>query len=1242
MSFWKRQFENLETEYFPSLRAQTKHDRKEHSVDFCVEGLDNANDDFTTITKIWSAWSVVAARNARSVEALFGGNIPGYLYSTVPIRLILDWKSSGTTLLQSVEQKIADITPFMRTGLPAIRRASEGADLACSFQVTIMAESETPSFYSSTINRRELPGHDIEIRYQTKNQETHVNIVVDLESISEAFASRLGHQFEYALRQLSNPEIRGHALRDLVSISPQELETIWAWNSPLPEPAKICMHDLIESRALSNPEGAAICAWDGNLTYRQLNNLATALAHRIVNNGVGPGKFIPLLFEKSMWVPVAMLAVMKAGAAGVAMDITLPEERLRSIMGQVDYQVVLSSVTTSDLALQLGAKAVITVGSSQISLEEPITVLPVPSPSDVLFAVFTSGSTGTPKGTMITHQNFSTIVRYQQGLLGLSDHSRVYDFASYAFDIAWCNVLHALTCGGCLCIPSESDRKNDIEGSMISLQANYAHITPTLLRHLDWSRLRSISVLNLSGEAVLPRDVARVPPGTKVINAYGPAETNVVTIQDLSALPAGEVSIGRGAGVCTWVVDVEKIDTLVPIGTIGELWIEGPLVGRGYLNDAEKTIAAFVDDLAWLLRGTTKASGRRGKLYRTGDLVRYRDDGTLIYLGRKDTQVKIRGQRVELGEVETEVQRAIDITNDTTGIRKPQIVAETIKDQQNEAVVLVVFISLYGAFNMTEKSHKEAVQHLTSGLEELLFSRLPQYMVPAAYIPIREVPVTATGKADRRKLQAIGASRPLQELASWAKADQMRRQPTTDEELLMQKLWGRVLGIPEKSITADDNFFRIGGDSIGAMKLVSTARDYEISLTVMDIFQNPVLHAVASVAISRASNQPATVEPFSILVPGVSKSRIRASVACLCDVPEDKVLDVHPCTPLQRSLFSRMLCGDEDFMTRHVMEIHGHVNLERFQYSWNQVVSRNPIMRTRIVSIPVQGFVQVVLKDTVEWMPHESIDSCQRHSEKSKMGPGKPLAKFAIVKSTDHPRVDFVWEMHWALYDGWALRLMLAEAEKIYFNCTPKPLENMLAFTKYVTGRDQRAATAFWRSQFTNLEGAHFPPRELHKPQRRIDSELKRMVQDLNWSRTDFTPATIIRSALSVSIASTLGSNEALFGATVMGRQAAVPRIERGRVQCSAQYQYAFSSIEKNASPNCYEECNTKQLVWFHSSTRAWNRSVKRVTMLHWLVNFRCCLWFSRLSRKGTSAIETQTRNCLSKDLWRQQMRLLS
>ncbi|KAJ5798287.1 non-ribosomal peptide synthetase [Penicillium pulvis] len=1148
MAFWKGQFANFDTEYFPPLKGQTKQSQNEHNFCFRVKGLNTANDNFTAMTKIWSAWSMVAARNASSVEALFGGNIPGYPHPQLPIRVILDWTSSGNALLQSVEQKVAEITPFARTGLSVIRRASHEAGLSCSFQATITAENESSARSFSIINQQELRKHGVEIRYTTNSKEAFINIGVGLESISEEGARRLGHHFEYAVRQLSNPDIRGMALRDIMPISPQELETIWAWNTPLPEPVQICMHDLIELKALSNPEAPAICAWDGNLTYEQLNNLATVLAYHISNKGVGPGKFVPLLFEKSMWMPVAMLAVMKAGAAGVAMDITQPKERLRSIMGQINHQVVLASATNSDLALHLGAENTIIVGPNQSSLESPITemqhILPAPHPSDVLFAVFTSGSTGAPKGTMITHQNFSTIVKYQQGLLGLTANSRVYDFASYAFDIAWCNVLHALTCGGCLCIPSESDRKNNIEGSIISLHANYAHITPTLLRHLDWSKLQSISVLNLSGEAVLPGDVALASPGTKVINAYGPAETNVVTIQDLNTLPANEVSIGRGAGASTWVVDVENIDTLVPIGNIGELWIEGPLVGHGYLDDPERTRAAFVNDPAWLLRGTAKVPGRRGKLYRTGDLVRYRDDGTLAYVGRKDTQVKIRGQRVELGEIETEVHRALGIGHDNAS-RKPRIVAETIKDQQTSAVVLIVFISLSDASKMTEAAHDEAVQNATRGLEELLCSRLPHYMVPRAYIPIREVPLTSTGKADRRKLQAIGASRPLQELASRAKADQIRRQPTTDNELLMQKLWGKVLGISETSITADDNFFRIGGDSIGAMKLVSAARDHEISLTVTDIFQTPVLHELARMAVSHVSNQPATIKPFSMLVPVVSQLQVRALTASLCNIPENKVLDVYPCTPLQRSLFSRMACGEEHFMTRHAMEIHGHVDLERFRYAWNQVVSRNPIMRTRIVNIPVQGYVQVVLEDAIEWMSDGVIRDCQNHSDKSQMGPGKPLARFAIVRSADHPHAIFLWDMHWSLYDGWALRLMLAEAEKIYYDRAPTPLENMLAFTKYVTESDQKAAMAFWSTQFTHLECAHFPSRKLRKSPSLINNELKFVVRNLDWSRTDFTPATIIRSALSVAIANTLGSNEALFGATVMGRQVAVPGIER-------------------------------------------------------------------------------------------------
>ncbi|XP_044718948.1 condensation domain-containing protein [Hirsutella rhossiliensis] len=1040
-----------------------------------------ADDDCTTAAKVWAAWSVVAARNAGSSEALFGAvKVPSGLatnsaLSTLPIRVMVNWEDSGGKLLQSVRHQMTAMAPYERTGLQVIRRASEEAARACNFQAIVIIEDGTGEDFSAS-EIVHFDANAVVVRCQVKNHEMLLTVRGHLDSVSEPCVNRITNQFEYAFGWLSDGAARKSTLQDAIPITPQELDDIWTWNCPLPDPVEKCVHDLIKSKVLADPQAPAICSWDGDLTYGQLDSLATKLAYQLADQSVKPGSFVPLIFEKSMWMPVAMLAVMKVGAASVALDTTQPEGRLRTAMTQVDSQVFLSSAENKHLAHRLGAKQVVVVGAEELSRLKPVSEqqqdLPVACPSDALYAVFTSGSTGTPKGTILTHRNISTMITYQQEALGLTKASRVFDFASYAFDVAWCNFAHALTCGGCLCIPSEADRRNDIEGSILALSANYAHITPTILR----------------GEPVLEGDVAHARQDMQVVNAYGPAETNVVTVHNLSSSQGGQVSIGRGAGACTWVVNAQDTSRLAPIGTIGELWIEGPLVGRGYLNDAERTAAAFVENPAWLFRGAPGQAGRQGTLYRTGDLVRYNDYGTLVYMGRKDRQIKIRGQRVELGEVENHVGRALRTTTSTNtgdtggGGGGLQVIAEAIQPKQADAVLLVLFVSLRGAQEMAEEDHSKAVHQATAGLSERLRDALPQYMIPTAYVPIRDVPLTATGKVDRRQLQDAYASKTVQELTTLSRPPNGRRQPTTDMERLMQKLWAEVLNVSPDDINVNDSFFQIGGDSIGAMRLVSMARDQELSVT----------------------------QTLVILLLGYA------------------------------------MCGKgENFMSRHVLEMHRDINAEKFRSAWDQVVARNPILRTRIVEIPQRGYVQVVLDRTDGWMPETSLDKCLQYSEANLMGPGTPLARFAVVEASNGSRRDFLWEMHWALYDGWCLRLLLAEVEKIYHSQSAPPLENMSAFVKYIMSSDEKEAMTFWRRQFAELGRAHFPPRQPPRVQPRIDSMVKRMARGIGWSRGDFTPATIIRAALSLVIARNLDSNEALFGATVMGRHAAVPGIER-------------------------------------------------------------------------------------------------
>ncbi|EFQ92914.1 hypothetical protein PTT_09891 [Pyrenophora teres f. teres 0-1] len=294
------------------------------------------------------------------------------------------------------------------------------------------------------------------------------------------------------------------------------------------------------------------------------------------------------------------------------------------------------------------------------------------------------------------------------------------------------------------------------------------------------------------------------------------------------------------------MVDPENHERLAPLGSMGELLVEGPILARGYLNDVNKTEAAFINDPAWLLEGYRGHVGRRGRLYKTGDLVRYDVDGNLVYLGRKDSQVKVRGQRVELGEIEHHVRECLPEAR--------QLAVEVIlpSGQKNHAM-LAVFVQLGKGTHNAHLEEKAGGDNITAqvvfltGTEEELAKRLPKHMVPTVFFALLHFPMTTSGKTDRKRLREIGASFTAQQLAETQTSSQgPKRQPSTEAEQTMQQLWARVLGIDADIIGLDDSFFRLGGDSIAAMKLVGSARRTGLPLSVADIFRYPKLAEITS------------------------------------------------------------------------------------------------------------------------------------------------------------------------------------------------------------------------------------------------------------------------------------------------------------------------------------------------------------------------------------------------------------
>ncbi|KAE8822468.1 hypothetical protein HRS9122_10515, partial [Pyrenophora teres f. teres] len=435
---------------------------------------------------------------------------------------------------------------------------------------------------------------------------------------------------------------------------------LWAWNKNVPRTIDRCIHDLFAEQVLAQPNAPAICAWDGEMSYSVLDGLSTKLAGYLVKIGVKPGDVVPLCFEKSMWTVVAMLAVLKAGGAFAPLDPDHPVSRHKEILRQTGARMVV----VSGAALSALGQLKLPCGHSQRGIDRQLTVeddLPgfSATPGNAAYVLFTSGSTGIPKGVVLEHRAVSTSCLGHGRAFGITDQSRVLQFTSYTFDFCMAEIITTLLYGGCICVPSDRDRRSDLAKAINAMGANWALLTPSVAQLLNPSDVPTLKILVIGGEQVTSTDWNRWPTSVQLINGYGPTECCIVCAGYTTTQAFTTGTIGRAIASVSWVVDPENHHKLAPLGSVGELLVEGPILARGYLNDAEKTAAAFIEDPAWLMDGCQGYAGRRGRLYKTGDLVQYNDDGNLVCLGRKDSQVKLRGQRIELGEIEHHLRECL-------------------------------------------------------------------------------------------------------------------------------------------------------------------------------------------------------------------------------------------------------------------------------------------------------------------------------------------------------------------------------------------------------------------------------------------------------------------------------------------------------------------------------------------------------------------------------------------------------
>ena len=994
----------------------------------------------------------VAARNRVESEGLIG-----FFVNTLVVRAELGGDPTGSEMVGRVRQVCLEAyahqeVPFER--LVEELQVERTLSHAPLFQVMFgmnNVEREEVELGAARGELEEVESgttkFDLTMQVEEVEGEVRGGLSYSLDLFEAESMERLTEHYVRLLEGLvANPEKR---ISELALLSAREWEELESWNETAVTESGRSVAEEFEKQVERTPDEVAVVYEGATLSYRELNERANQLAHYLRRQGVGAETLVGVCLERSVELVVGMLGVLKAGGAYVPIDPQYPAERVKYLLADGGVKVVVTAEKVWERFVGCEGRVVyLDRDWEEVESESRENPAVGSEGENLAYVIYTSGSTGTPKGVMVTQRAILNHLQWRQRVYPLGRADRFLQKAAISFDISVWELLGPLLAGARVVLAAVGGQRDSeyLVRTMAAAEISVVHFGPSMLQVVlqepGLAECRSLRQVFCGGEALSVELAEQFEQrlGASLHHQYGPTETTVdVCVWDCErggGQGRERVPIGRPiANTEVYILDEQQ--RVVPVGVRGELYVGGVSVARGYLQQPGLTAARFVP------HPYSRVGGER--LYRTGDLGRYLAGGEIEFLGRADEQVKLRGYRIEPGEIETVLQQHEQVEQ-----------AVVVLEEEEGEKQLVAYLVWAGG---------GAEPMLRGGLREYLRQRLPEYMVPARFVQLTKLPLTPNGKVDYRRLSSAEF-----QISSPADLDAM---PLTPTEQWVAAIWRSVLKVDQ--IQADDNFFELGGHSLLATKVVARLRQAPgVELSLRRVFEEPTLSQIArQVEAELSTGERRSNDPIE---------RVNREDGAAVDLSYAQ----------QRLWFLEQLAQNNPFYNLgSALRIRGELDATALEQSLNEITRRHEVLRTTFADregrpvglVTPPEYRSLRVHDLSNTSGAEQETEAQRLIDQDSRQPFDlatgPLLRLTLLKFHSNEYLLLV-NMHHIISDGWSINIFMRELAILYDafskeKASPLP-ELPIQYVDYARWQLSKTETfnqqlSYWREQLRGAPG---------------------------------------------------------------------------------------------------------------------------------------------------------------------------